>query len=59
MKALANEIYTNLLDMDFMDYSDTLEEDMECLINDLELLNAKGNGSLLNVIKILVENFYE
>ena len=56
MKALANEIYNNLLDMDFMDNEETKERDLEDLLNDLELLRNLGNGSLLNAIKMLVEN---
>ena len=56
MKALANEIYNNLLDMDFMDYEESNEMDLENLLADLELLNENGNGTLLNAIKMLVEN---
>ena len=55
MKVLVNEIYNNLLDMDYMDYIDTIESDMEDLLQDLELLKEQGNGALLNVIKMLVE----
>ena len=57
MKALANELYNILSDMDNADYNEIFEMDMENLLNDLELLNEKGNGSLLNVIKALVEEF--
>ena len=55
MKSLVNEIYNNLLDMDFMDYADTTEKDLENLLQDLELLEKQGNGALLNVVKMLVE----
>lgn len=55
MKALVNEIYNSLLDMDFIDYEDTMESDMENLLHDLELLKEQGNGALLNAIKMLVE----
>lgn len=55
MKALVNEIYNNLLDMDFMDYADTMEKDLEDLLQDLELLEKQGNGALLNAIKMLLE----
>ena len=56
MKALANEIYNTLLDMDFMDYDEANEKELEDLTKDLELLEAMGNGALLNAIKMLVEN---
>ena len=56
MKALANEIYNNTLDMDFADYEDTMEKDLKALLEDLELLEEQGNGALLNAIKMLVED---
>ena len=56
MKALANEIYNNLLDMDFLDYEELQVEELQALLEDLELLKNHGNGTLLNVIKMLVEN---
>lgn len=56
MKALANEVYNSLLDLDFMDNEETKEKDVENLLNDLKLLESKGNGSLLNAIQMLVEN---
>lgn len=56
MKALANELYNNLLDMDNADYNETQTEDLQNLLEDLELLENKGNGALLNAIKMLVEN---
>ena len=55
MENLVNAITEKLLDMDFMDYADTMENDMEDLLKDLQLLEQQGNGSLLNVIKMLVE----
>lgn len=56
MKELVNAIYENLLDLDFMDYADATEKDLNNLLQDLELLEKQGNGSLLNAIKTLVEN---
>lgn len=56
MKTLANEIYNNLLDMDCADYEEMQTEDLKNLLEDLELLKNKGNGTLLNAIKMLVEN---
>lgn len=56
MKALANEIHNNLLDMDYMDYKDTEEKDLQDLTNDLELLKEAGSGALLNAIQMLLEN---
>ena len=56
MKALANDICNALLDMDFMDYDEANERDLENLLNDLELLKKLGNGTLLNAIKMIVEN---
>jgi hypothetical protein len=56
MKALANELYNSLLDMDNADYNETQAEDLKALAEDLELLQKQGNGALLNVIKMLVEN---
>lgn len=56
MKALANEIYDNLLDMDFMDYNEASETEMASLMADLELLEKMGNGALLNAIQMLMEN---
>lgn len=55
MKALANEIYNKLADMDFMDYQETQEEEFKALLEDLELLENQGNGTLLNAIKMLLE----
>lgn len=55
MKTLANDICNSLLDMDFMDYAEANEMETENLLNDLELLKEHGNGTLLNVIKMLVE----
>lgn len=54
MKKLANEIYNKLLDMDYMDYQETIEKDSEDLLEDLELLNQNGNGALLNAIKMMI-----
>lgn len=56
MQELANGIYNNLLDMDFMDYSETQTEELKALLEDVELLKQHGNGTLLNAIKMLVEN---
>lgn len=56
MQELANGIYNNLLDMDFMDYSETQTEELKALLEDLKLLKQHGNGTLLNAIKMLVEN---
>ena len=56
MKALANDLYNTLLDMDNADYNETQVEDLKGLLEDLELLEKQGNGTLLNVIKMLVEN---
>lgn len=54
MKKLAMEIMEEFVDMDFMDYEDTIEDDMENLVNDLEILEKYGNGSLVNAIKQLL-----
>ena len=54
MKKLAMEIMENLIDMDFMDYEETIENDMENLVKDLEILEKYGNGSLVNAIKMLI-----
>lgn len=56
MERLATEIFNTLLDMDFMDYEETNETDLGNLKEDLELLQESGNGILLNVIQMLVEN---
>jgi hypothetical protein len=56
MKTLANGIYNTLLDMDYADYEETQTEDLKALTEDLELLQKQGNGTLLNVIKMLMEN---
>lgn len=56
MKALAEEIYNKLMDMDYTDYTETQAEDDKALMEDLELLQEQGNGTLLNAIKMLVEN---
>lgn len=55
MEKLANTIYNNLLDMDYMDYQEITEKDLNNLLQDLELLENQGNGSLLNVIKMLID----
>lgn len=54
MKKLAMEIMEEFIDMDFMDYEDTIENDMENLVKDLEILEKYGNGSLVNAIKQLL-----
>lgn len=56
MKALANELYNILSDMDNADYNEIFEMDMENLLNDLKLLKQQGNGTLLNVIQMLMED---
>lgn len=56
MNTLANDLYTVIVDMDFMDYEENLQEDLENLLSDLELLEKQGNGALLNLIKMLLEN---
>lgn len=56
MEKLAYELYNNLLDMDYLDYAETQEKDFDNLLQDLKLLESKGNGSLLNAIKMLMEN---
>lgn len=56
MKALANEIYSKLVDMDYVDYEETQAEEQQSLLEDLELLEKHGNGTLLNAIKMLVED---
>lgn len=56
MKVLAEEIHNKLMDMDFADYAETQEEEQKALMEDLELLQEQGNGTLLNAIKMLVEN---
>ena len=55
MENLVNAITEKLLDMDFMDYADSMEDDVENLLKDLQLLENQGNGTLLNAIKMLVE----
>ena len=55
MKALADGLYNMLLDMDSMDYQELNEVELENLSDDLELLKEMGNGTLLNVIQMLVE----
>ena len=55
MENLANAIYEKLTDMDFMDYIDTMENDLENLLLDIQLLEKQGNGILLQAIKMLVE----
>ena len=55
MENLANEIYECFVDMDFMDYLDTKEQDLEELQQGLELLEKQGNETLINAIKGLVE----
>lgn len=57
MKALANELYNILSDMDNADYNEVFEMDMENLLNDLELLNKQGSGALLNAIQMMMEEF--
>lgn len=56
MKTLADKIYNKLLDMDFLDYEETREEEQQNLMEDLKLLAEQGNGTLLNAIQMLMEN---
>lgn len=55
MEKLANTIYNQLSDMDYIDYKESMEKDLNNLLQDLELLEKQGNGSLLNAIKMLVD----
>ena len=55
MKNLVNAIIEKLSDMDFIDYEETMERDVENLLKDLQLLEKQGNGTLLSAIKMLVE----
>ena len=55
MKTLANEICNTLLDMDYADYEETQAEELQRLVEDLELLEKDGNGTLLAIIQMLVE----
>lgn len=55
MDRLAVEIYDSISDMDYMDYLDGKEIDLDNLLQDLEVLEQQGNGSLLEVVKILIE----
>ena len=55
MENLVNAITEKLTDMDFMDYADTMEDDVGNLLKDLQLLEKQGNGTLLQAIKMLVE----
>ena len=55
MENLVSAIVEKLSDMDFMDYAELREKEMENLLQDLQLLEKQGNGSLLNAIKMLVE----
>ena len=55
MRAIVKALYDNMKDLDFMDYADELEKDIDNLLQDLELLEKQGNGSLLNAIKTIVE----
>lgn len=56
MENLADKIYNKLLDMDFLDYEETREEEQQSLMEDLKLLKTQGNGTLLNVIEMLMED---
>lgn len=55
--SFAEKIYNILMDMDYLDYADTREEDIQSLIDDLELLQMHGNGALMYVIEMLTEDF--
>ena len=55
MEGLVNKIFDNLIDMDFMDYADTLEKDLKDLMDDLVLLEKQGNGALLNALQMMLE----
>lgn len=55
MKALADGLYNMLLDMDIADYQEVNEVELENLMDDLELLEEMGNGTLLNVIQMMME----
>lgn len=52
---IAKQIYNALQDMDYLDYAETAEEDFQCLVNDLVLLQEHGNGALLYAIEMLTE----
>ena len=52
---IAEQIYNALQDMDYLDYAETAEEDFQCLVNDLKLLQKHGNGALLYAIEMLTE----
>lgn len=55
--SFAEKIYNILMDMDYLDYTSTEEEDIQSLIEDLELLQKHGNGALMYALEMLTENF--
>ena len=55
MKALVNDVCNTLLDMDYLDYAEVNEKELNNLLEDLKLLEKYGNGTLLSVVKMLVE----
>lgn len=56
LEKLAREIYHRAIDMDYLDYEDTRESDIQDIARDLELLEKLGNGALLNGIEMILAN---
>ena len=50
-RELATEIYNNLMDMDFGDYIETSEEDIEMLVREIEVLKNNNCNCILSILE--------
>ena len=50
-RELATEIYYSLMDMDFMDYIETTDEDIEMLEREIEILKNNNCNMILNILE--------
>lgn len=55
MKAIAGALYDMMKDMDYMDYSEHEEKEIEIIANELQVLADNNCDYLLNIIQQMVE----
>ena len=50
-RELAIELYNSCLDMDFMDYIETSEEEIEMLVREIEVLKNNNCNCILSILE--------
>lgn len=50
-RELATELYNSCLDMDFMDYIEISEEEIDMLVKEIEVLKNNNCNMILNILE--------